>query len=39
MTNILFALNHTKFSIGLNGLSLMIKRVDTDNSNIYKDND
>ena len=36
LANILFAKNHTNFSIGLNGISLVIKRVDTDKGNIYR---
>lgn len=36
---VLFAKNHTKFSIGLNGLKLVIKRVDCDLGIIYMDGD
>jgi hypothetical protein len=37
--SILFAENHTNFSIGLNGLNLIIKRIDSDKGVIYKWND
>jgi hypothetical protein len=37
--NIVFAENRTSFSIGLNGLNLIIKRIDSDNGVIYKWND
>lgn len=34
--SILFAKNHTKFSFGLHGINLIIKRIDSDYGNIYK---